>query len=78
VIFRLSRAVHHGLFFQPPESYSVANMKLEVQDSNVVRARYSRRPPCSATSSAAVSDAAGNAHLVIHQIYVEKYIHRVS
>ena len=52
------------MLFQPTESYDVARMKHETQDANVVRARYSRRPPCSAaaasTRNTAGNDAAGN------------------
>lgn len=48
------------MLFKPAESYDVACMKQEVQDAKVVRARYSRRPPCLAASNAANNSEAGN------------------
>ena len=48
------------VLFQPAESYDVASMKQEVQDAKIVRARYSRRPPCLAASNAANNSEASN------------------
>jgi len=54
------------VLFQSAESYDVASMKHEMQDANVVRARHSRRRPCSAAASnKANSGAAGNICLMI-------------
>jgi len=54
------------MLFQPTECYDVSSMKHETQDANVIRARYSRRPPCSAAKSNTANNvAAGNIFLMI-------------
>jgi len=49
------------MLFQPAESYDISRMKQETQDTNVVRARYSRRPPRLAASNTTNNSEAGNA-----------------